>query len=153
MTRTTQSAAATQLFRPSAEPAIRTITPVYIGWRIQRYGPRVWSCAFREGIGDGVTPRPKTRTAQTTSAKPSQVRAVANAAAAAGSGQASPTGVRRIPTISSPCTATRPHPIARLRDRDRVSSVATCSGPVSYTHLRAHETVLDLVCRLLLEKK
>ena len=27
------------------------------------------------------------------------------------------------------------------------------SLPVSYTHLRAHETVLDLVCRLLLEKK
>ena len=26
------------------------------------------------------------------------------------------------------------------------------SEPVSYTHLRAHETVLDLVCRLLLEK-
>src|SRR5664280_2507275 len=25
------------------------------------------------------------------------------------------------------------------------------SWPVSYTHLRAHETVLDLVCRLLLE--
>ena len=25
--------------------------------------------------------------------------------------------------------------------------------PVSYTHLRAHETILDLVCRLLLEKK
>ena len=25
--------------------------------------------------------------------------------------------------------------------------------PVSYTHLRAHETVLDLVCRLLLENK
>ena len=32
---------------------------------------------------------------------------------------------------------------------------ATLCGatPVSYTHLRAHETVLDLVCRLLLEKK
>src|SRR5665811_2537465 len=33
---------------------------------------------------------------------------------------------------------------------------ARCGGtntPVSYTHLRAHETVLDLVCRLLLEKK
>mgnify|MGYP003380231618 CR=1 FL=1 len=41
---------------------------------------------------------------------------------------------------------------------------ATCTLPalnatinainaVSYTHLRAHETVLDLVCRLLLEKK
>ena len=32
-----------------------------------------------------------------------------------------------------------------------------CGGtiykPVSYTHLRAHETVLDLVCRLLLDKK
>ena len=28
-----------------------------------------------------------------------------------------------------------------------------CYDPVSYTHLRAHETVLDLVCRLLLEKK
>ena len=27
------------------------------------------------------------------------------------------------------------------------------AAPVSYTHLRAHETVLDLVCRLLLEKK
>ena len=27
------------------------------------------------------------------------------------------------------------------------------SMAVSYTHLRAHETVLDLVCRLLLEKK
>nr|WP_208431831.1 hypothetical protein [Bartonella schoenbuchensis] len=26
-------------------------------------------------------------------------------------------------------------------------------GAVSYTHLRAHETVLDLVCRLLLEKQ
>ena len=28
-----------------------------------------------------------------------------------------------------------------------------CVVSVSYTHLRAHETVLDLVCRLLLEKK
>ena len=27
------------------------------------------------------------------------------------------------------------------------------SNPVSYTHLRAHETEADLVCRLLLEKK
>eukprot|EP00656_Telonema_subtile_P023666 TRINITY_DN2522_c0_g1_i1.p1 TRINITY_DN2522_c0_g1~~TRINITY_DN2522_c0_g1_i1.p1 ORF type:complete len:507 (-),score=137.58 TRINITY_DN2522_c0_g1_i1:36-1556(-) len=30
---------------------------------------------------------------------------------------------------------------------------ADTAEPVSYTHLRAHETVLDLVCRLLLEKK
>ena len=29
----------------------------------------------------------------------------------------------------------------------------TSSEAVSYTHLRAHETVLDLVCRLLLDKK
>ena len=29
----------------------------------------------------------------------------------------------------------------------------TNNASVSYTHLRAHETVLDLVCRLLLEKK
>src|SRR5450756_2660857 len=28
-----------------------------------------------------------------------------------------------------------------------------CYKPVSYTHLRAHETRHDLVCRLLLEKK
>ncbi|WP_460381736.1 hypothetical protein, partial [Staphylococcus aureus] len=27
-----------------------------------------------------------------------------------------------------------------------------CSKAVSYTHLRAHETTLHLVCRLLLEK-
>ena len=35
--------------------------------------------------------------------------------------------------------------------------IGTCMSlgimAVSYTHLRAHETVLDLVCRLLLEKK
>ena len=34
-----------------------------------------------------------------------------------------------------------------------VTSNPTIFMPVSYTHLRAHETVLDLVCRLLLEKK
>src|SRR5660398_289318 len=28
-----------------------------------------------------------------------------------------------------------------------------CRPPVSYTHLRAHETKANLVCRLLLEKK
>ena len=33
--------------------------------------------------------------------------------------------------------------------REQVTFIA----PVSYTHLRAHETVLDLVCRLLLENK
>ena len=41
-------------------------------------------------------------------------------------------------------------------DDDKVSARCIWRGyapPVSYTHLRAHETVLDLVCRLLLEKK
>ncbi|WP_460381869.1 hypothetical protein [Staphylococcus aureus] len=33
------------------------------------------------------------------------------------------------------------------------ASPARRSIPVSYTHLRAHETTLHLVCRLLLEKK
>ena len=36
---------------------------------------------------------------------------------------------------------------------DWVAWLRRTYGPVSYTHLRAHETVLDLVCRLLLEKK
>ena len=34
-----------------------------------------------------------------------------------------------------------------------ISPVVTPVYPVSYTHLRAHETVLELVCRILLEKK
>ena len=37
--------------------------------------------------------------------------------------------------------------------RFNISSETIDLLPVSYTHLRAHETVLDLVCRLLLEKK
>ena len=45
-------------------------------------------------------------------------------------------------------------------DEDRLKNFVPCTDgdsghemiSVSYTHLRAHETVLDLVCRLLLEK-
>ena len=37
------------------------------------------------------------------------------------------------------------------RRNDRLAALRAVA--VSYTHLRAHETVLDLVCRLLLEKK
>ena len=37
--------------------------------------------------------------------------------------------------------------------RVHVDDVTLAWIPVSYTHLRAHETVLDLVCRLLLETK
>ena len=36
---------------------------------------------------------------------------------------------------------------------DNVKYATVTPRAVSYTHLRAHETVLDLVCRLLLEKK
>ena len=36
---------------------------------------------------------------------------------------------------------------------DLARAIGGRRAPVSYTHLRAHETVLDLVCRLLLEKK
>ena len=39
-----------------------------------------------------------------------------------------------------------------LQDAASVASLIITTA-VSYTHLRAHETVLDLVCRLLLEKK
>ena len=40
------------------------------------------------------------------------------------------------------------------KDFDRVDFfISNAMISVSYTHLRAHETVLDLVCRLLLEKK
>ena len=36
---------------------------------------------------------------------------------------------------------------------DLTKSEALAIEPVSYTHLRAHETLMNLVCRLLLEKK
>ena len=40
-----------------------------------------------------------------------------------------------------------------VRDYEHRVTARVHVEPVSYTHLRAHETVLDLVCRLLLEKK
>ena len=45
--------------------------------------------------------------------------------------------------------------IARFFDpnRTKFNPISAIIGSTSYTHLRAHETVLDLVCRLLLEKK
>ena len=47
---------------------------------------------------------------------------------------------------------------ARIRELRDISGITTGDlaqklGPVSYTHLRAHETPEHLVCRLLLEKK
>src|SRR5665811_1543184 len=40
-----------------------------------------------------------------------------------------------------------------LRKEGSLYDLPIALATVSYTHLRAHETVLDLVCRLLLEKK
>src|SRR5665811_2455989 len=52
------------------------------------------------------------------------------------------------PTDSVTCTIMR-----RRRSNAPRRPPTSGAGSVSYTHLRAHETVLDLVCRLLLEKK
>ena len=41
---------------------------------------------------------------------------------------------------------------AFVRNDYEIERFGQANDPVSYTHLRAHETVLDLVCRLLLEK-
>src|SRR5674476_1186059 len=50
--------------------------------------------------------------------------------------------------------APRPRSPLRLRPSEREEiSRGLGAGPVSYTHLRAHETGRNLVCRLLLEKK
>ena len=43
--------------------------------------------------------------------------------------------------------------LGKLSSSDDVSSFEFRMPSVSYTHLRAHETSQDLVCRLLLEKK
>ena len=44
-------------------------------------------------------------------------------------------------------------PLALRREGDKVIGLGTSDITVSYTHLRAHETLRYLVCRLLLEKK
>ena len=49
------------------------------------------------------------------------------------------------------------HPIEDIEQvisaEDLMAAQRAVKEAVSYTHLRAHETVLDLVCRLLLENK
>ena len=57
----------------------------------------------------------------------------------------------RVRRLMSPSTRSRPHARSGSPGVRRLSR--SCVEAVSYTHLRAHETVLDLVCRLLLEKK
>ena len=54
----------------------------------------------------------------------------------------------QLPALMLPGTAIIISPLIALM-KNQVDSIRA----VSYTHLRAHETVLDLVCRLLLDKK
>ena len=46
-----------------------------------------------------------------------------------------------------------PQIVALIQRGEAMTAANTALTPVSYTHLRAHETVLDLVCRLLLDNK
>src|SRR5665811_2488995 len=55
--------------------------------------------------------------------------------------------------MSSPSSSGIPSSASLTITSNRSGSTSTMQQAVSYTHLRAHETVLDLVCRLLLEKK
>eukprot|EP00658_Telonema_sp_P-2_P034049 TRINITY_DN24899_c0_g1_i1.p1 TRINITY_DN24899_c0_g1~~TRINITY_DN24899_c0_g1_i1.p1 ORF type:complete len:179 (+),score=42.79 TRINITY_DN24899_c0_g1_i1:92-628(+) len=57
--------------------------------------------------------------------------------------------------VASPLNllAQEPASVMRKPSMRRNSSSAFAADPVSYTHLRAHETPEHLVCRLLLEKK
>eukprot|EP00656_Telonema_subtile_P025569 TRINITY_DN27615_c0_g1_i1.p1 TRINITY_DN27615_c0_g1~~TRINITY_DN27615_c0_g1_i1.p1 ORF type:complete len:314 (+),score=7.89 TRINITY_DN27615_c0_g1_i1:99-1040(+) len=61
------------------------------------------------------------------------------------------------PNFSDPEEASPPPPKTappkRTLPKKKPAKKPPAPTPVSYTHLRAHETVLDLVCRLLLEKK
>src|SRR5665648_1141707 len=45
------------------------------------------------------------------------------------------------------------HELSHYKRNDILINWLAVAAPVSYTHLRAHETRHDLVCRLLLEKK
>ena len=58
-----------------------------------------------------------------------------------------PSGFHVVPVLAY---SADPGPVAVV---DPAETALVSRVPVSYTHLRAHETVLDLVCRLLLEKK
>ena len=59
----------------------------------------------------------------------------------------------RLDTDPSPARALHSADEYQLWLQALTDEALTRSKAVSYTHLRAHETVLDLVCRLLLEKK
>ena len=54
------------------------------------------------------------------------------------------------PEMVLPVDGVIPHP---ENEKDEMKRIGMSNAPVSYTHLRAHETPEHLVCRLLLEKK
>ena len=59
-----------------------------------------------------------------------------------------------MPTLYPSSKATDPKPYASLDKMwQAFGDLSNNRTPVSYTHLRAHETGRNLVCRLLLEKK
>src|SRR5665647_3751595 len=62
----------------------------------------------------------------------------------------------RVRVGPAPAAARQEHPafLGRLAQAPTLVGQGACApAPVSYTHLRAHETDSYLVCRLLLEKK
>ena len=59
--------------------------------------------------------------------------------------------IETIAAVEKDIAALEPAPAAAMADD--AQTAVYCPPAVSYTHLRAHETRHDLVCRLLLEKK
>ena len=60
---------------------------------------------------------------------------------------------RQVSSFRAAATCTRAILASHSPAPKRTRSTRSATNSVSYTHLRAHETVLDLVCRLLLENK
>ena len=58
-------------------------------------------------------------------------------------------GGDEVVVMAGPCSAESPEQV----EATAVAVKRAGAKGVSYTHLRAHETAIDLVCRLLLEKK
>src|SRR5665648_1231178 len=63
------------------------------------------------------------------------------------------TSDRTVPVLEPVPSANRQAAINATKVNTDPVAPAFVPNPVSYTHLRAHETRHDLVCRLLLEKK
>src|SRR5665648_1159306 len=62
--------------------------------------------------------------------------------------------INGLPSRKKKCRKTASFPLApRSFSCEPIENTGIVLIPVSYTHLRAHETRHDLVCRLLLEKK